>query len=175
MSSQATFKSAAKKCNAEVVDDLIDFAKITNQLSGYSAFISKSGSSAQSMFESQVTSTASMPEIKEISTFISMPDGESMCYVSMVTFADEAEANNMFRSNCELVKGNIIGNDGYSYQLRYSDADGKIYQAGAYQKGKTVVYAQSECPSSKEFNDLNTICSELGIKSPSEAAKKANG
>ena len=49
--------------------------------------------------------------------FISMPDEESMCYVSMVTFADEAEANNMYRSNCELVKGNIIGNDGYSYQM----------------------------------------------------------
>ncbi|MBR5425415.1 MAG: hypothetical protein IK106_02730 [Clostridiales bacterium] len=170
--SHSSFKSAAKKCNAEIIDDVVDFAKKTNQLSGYSLFISKSGSSAQSLFESQVTSKYSMPEIKEISTFISMPDEESMCYVSMVTFADEAEANNMYRSNCELVKGNIIGNDGYSYQLSYSEADGRIRQAGAYQDRKTVIYAISECPGSKEFNDLNTICSEMGIKSPAEAGKR---
>lgn len=68
--------------------------------------------------------------------------------------------------------GNILGNDGYSFNLKYQDKDGVIHQEGAYQKEKTVIYALSEYPTEKTFTDLENICTELGIRSPAEANKK---
>lgn len=170
--SHSNFKSASKKSGAEVVDNAIDFAKAANQISGYSVFISQKGSDAQSLFESQVTGAASVPTIKEFSIFMCAPDDDSLCYITMVTFDDEKDANDFYKMNCSQVKGNILGNDGCSYNLKYQEKDGTLRQEGAYQKGKIVIYAVSENVTSKQFTVLEDICLELGIKSPAEANRK---
>lgn len=170
--SHSNFKSAAKKSGATVVENSTDFAKVANQISGYSVFISQKGSDAQSLFESQITKTATMPAIKEFSIFMSAPDDSSICYITMVTFDDEKDANDFYKMNCSQVKGNILGNDGYSFNLKYQEKDGTLRQEGAYQKGKTVIYALSENVTSKQFAVLEDICRELGIKSPAEANRK---
>ena len=113
-----------------------------------------------------------MPEIKEFSIFMSAPDDSSICYITMVTFGDEKDANDFYKMNCSQVKGNILGNDGYSFNLKYQEKDGTLRQEGAYQKGKTVIYALSENVTSNQFAVLEDICRELGIKSPAEANRK---
>ena len=164
--SHATLKNAAKSCGAEVVEDSDSFARIANQLYGYSVLISEKGDEAQS-------TTESMPKVKEFSIFMSAPDEYCFCYFTMVTFDKEEDADEFYKINCSSVQGNIIGNDGYSYNLRYTVSDdSSIDQACTYQKGKIVIFALSGNPGSIQFNDLDTICQELGIKSPSSVAKK---
>ena len=129
--SHSNFKSAAKKSGATVVENSTDFAKVANQISGYSVFISQKGSDAQTLFESQVTGATTVPEIKEFSIFMSAPDDSSICYITMVTFGDEKDANDFYKMNCSQVKGNILGNDGYSFNLKYQEKDGTLRQEGA--------------------------------------------